>query len=211
MPAIMAAFAGTHAKKVLLYVGTYACQTWATAGAHASRCASNKQLYPRLPYLGPLQQIRVGTTGEGMSATWHLRNCTWLHMNLMAVQLHTVLHASDGHTAAHSFICTSWLYSCIRFYMHLMAMQLRMASYALHGCTAAYGFTCISWLYGCAWLHSCDWLYICTSRLESSTWLHTHFTAVQLNAAERAFDGVCCTWLDHCPYIWPAFIDAILI
>ncbi|KAF5839075.1 Lipase/lipooxygenase [Dunaliella salina] len=38
-----------------------------------SKGSSDAFVYPRLPYLGALQQIRVGTTGEGMSSTWHLR------------------------------------------------------------------------------------------------------------------------------------------
>ncbi len=36
------------------------------------RGSSDVFLYPRLPFLGELQQMRVGTTGEGMGAGWHL-------------------------------------------------------------------------------------------------------------------------------------------
>jgi len=36
------------------------------------RGTSDAFLYPRLPFLGELQQLRVGTTGEGMNAAWHL-------------------------------------------------------------------------------------------------------------------------------------------
>lgn len=47
-----------------------------------SRGSSDTLVYPRLPHVGELLQMRVGTTGQGAFATWHLRQvgmqmCTW--------------------------------------------------------------------------------------------------------------------------------------
>eukprot|EP00878_Enallax_costatus_P040672 GHUV01047012.1.p1 GENE.GHUV01047012.1~~GHUV01047012.1.p1 ORF type:complete len:352 (+),score=79.91 GHUV01047012.1:271-1326(+) len=38
-------------------------------------------LYPRLPYLGKLYQLRVGTDGAGMFAAWHLRQVEVVHVH----------------------------------------------------------------------------------------------------------------------------------
>jgi hypothetical protein len=51
-------------------------------------------VYPALPYLGELQQLRVGTSGEGMFADWHLK-------------LAEVTHIATGKTWR--FACSSWL------------------------------------------------------------------------------------------------------
>jgi hypothetical protein len=48
-------------------------------GQFARGCADTF-VYPRLPFLGELMQLRVGTTGEGMFATWHLRNVEVVHI-----------------------------------------------------------------------------------------------------------------------------------
>lgn len=37
-------------------------------------------MYPRLPYLGELLQVRCGTTGQGLFATWHLRTVEVTHL-----------------------------------------------------------------------------------------------------------------------------------
>ncbi len=41
-----------------------------------ARGAFDTFIYPRLPFLGELQQARVGTTGAGVFATWHLRQAS---------------------------------------------------------------------------------------------------------------------------------------
>jgi hypothetical protein len=38
-------------------------------------------LYPRLPYLGQLHQLRVGCDGSGMFAPWHLRLVEVVHVH----------------------------------------------------------------------------------------------------------------------------------
>lgn len=50
----------------------------ATAGQFA-RGNSDTFVYPRLPHVGDLLQIRVGTNGQGAFATWHLRQVTPWH------------------------------------------------------------------------------------------------------------------------------------
>lgn len=37
-------------------------------------------LYPRLPYVGQLHQLRVGTDGSGLFAAWHLRQVEVTHV-----------------------------------------------------------------------------------------------------------------------------------
>ncbi|GIL93968.1 hypothetical protein Vretimale_245, partial [Volvox reticuliferus] len=45
-----------------------------------SRGSSDTFIYPRLPFLGELLQLRVGTTGAGCFATWHLRQAEVVHL-----------------------------------------------------------------------------------------------------------------------------------
>lgn len=45
-----------------------------------SRGASDTFIYPRLPFLGELLQMRVGTSGAGVFATWHLRQVEVVHL-----------------------------------------------------------------------------------------------------------------------------------
>ena len=45
-----------------------------------SRGSADTFVYPRLPFLGEMVQLRVGTTGEGMFATWHLRTVECVHI-----------------------------------------------------------------------------------------------------------------------------------
>lgn len=45
-----------------------------------SRGSSDTFTYPRLPFLGDLLQLRVGTTGSGVFATWHLRAVEVTHL-----------------------------------------------------------------------------------------------------------------------------------
>ncbi|KAG1662011.1 hypothetical protein FOA52_009500 [Chlamydomonas sp. UWO 241] len=59
-----------------------------------SRGSEDTFVYPRLPFLGELHQVRVGTTGEGMFATWHLR----------AID---VVHVASGERW--SFQCHNWI------------------------------------------------------------------------------------------------------
>jgi hypothetical protein len=37
-------------------------------------------LYPRLPFLGPLHQLRIGTDGSGLFAGWHVRRVEVTHV-----------------------------------------------------------------------------------------------------------------------------------
>eukprot|EP00775_Hariotina_reticulata_P013432 gene13432-13560_t len=55
-----------------------------------SRGHEDTLLYPRLPYLGQLHQLRIGTDGSGMFAAWHLTRVE-------------VVHVQSGH---------SWLFDC---------------------------------------------------------------------------------------------------
>jgi hypothetical protein len=38
-------------------------------------------LYPRLPYVGKLHQLRVGTDGSGLFAAWHLHRVEVTHVH----------------------------------------------------------------------------------------------------------------------------------
>lgn len=45
-----------------------------------SRGCEDVFVYPRMPFLGEILQMRVGTSGEGMFATWHLRSVEVAHI-----------------------------------------------------------------------------------------------------------------------------------
>lgn len=46
-----------------------------------SRACKASFLYPRLPYVGQLHQLRVGTDGSGLFAAWHLRQVEVMHVH----------------------------------------------------------------------------------------------------------------------------------
>ena len=52
-----------------------------STNAQFGRGCSDTFLYPRLPHVGELLQIRVGTTGQGVFATWHLRQVEVVHIS----------------------------------------------------------------------------------------------------------------------------------
>lgn len=46
-----------------------------------SRGCKASFLFPRLPYVGALHQLRVGTDGRGLFAAWHLRQVEVVHVH----------------------------------------------------------------------------------------------------------------------------------
>lgn len=46
-----------------------------------SRGHEDTFLYPRLPYLGQLYQLRIGNDGSGMFAAWHLTRVEVVHVH----------------------------------------------------------------------------------------------------------------------------------
>lgn len=46
-----------------------------------SRGSRDEFIYPNMPFLGGILQLRVGTTGQGMFATWHLRGAEVVHIS----------------------------------------------------------------------------------------------------------------------------------
>jgi hypothetical protein len=71
-------------------------------------------LYPRLPFLGQLHQLRVGTDGSGLFAGWHLRRVE-------------VTHVHTGHRWL--FECHGWLDKRNNYQRLLPAVVLQPAVY----------------------------------------------------------------------------------
>ncbi|GFH11592.1 uncharacterized protein HaLaN_28979, partial [Haematococcus lacustris] len=45
-----------------------------------ARGSHDEFVYPKMPFLGQLTQLRVGTSGEGLFAQWHLRTVEVTHL-----------------------------------------------------------------------------------------------------------------------------------
>ena len=75
-----------------------------------SRGCSDTFVYPRLPYLGEIRQVRVGTTGEGAFPTWHLRNVEVYH---------------EGTRSKWVFDCHNWVDKKCGFQRVLMANRIQ--------------------------------------------------------------------------------------
>ncbi|KAG2501257.1 hypothetical protein HYH03_001064 [Edaphochlamys debaryana] len=76
--------------------------------AQFSRGATDTFIYPRLPYLGELLQLRVGTTGQGAFATWHLRQAE-------------VVHLQSNHRI--NFNCHNWIDKKVNWQRVLVASE----------------------------------------------------------------------------------------
>ncbi|KAG2432966.1 hypothetical protein HXX76_008694 [Chlamydomonas incerta] len=75
--------AGTGAGVFFELIGEYGSSGTVMVQANPnqfSRGASDTFIYPRLPFLGELLQMRVGTSGAGVFATWHLRQVEVVHL-----------------------------------------------------------------------------------------------------------------------------------
>ncbi|KXZ51726.1 hypothetical protein GPECTOR_11g173 [Gonium pectorale] len=75
--------AGTGAGVYFELIGEYGSSgTVAIQGTPEQFCrgSSDTFIYPRLPFLGELLQLRVGTTGAGCFASWHLRQVVVEHI-----------------------------------------------------------------------------------------------------------------------------------
>ena len=75
-----------------------------------SRGCSDTFVYPRLPFLGELRQVRVGTTGEGAYPTWHLRNVEVYH---------------EGTQSKFVFDCHNWIDKKCGFARVLVANRIQ--------------------------------------------------------------------------------------
>ncbi|GLC54185.1 hypothetical protein PLESTB_000832700 [Pleodorina starrii] len=75
--------AGTGAGVFFELIGEYGSSGTVMISAtpqQFSRGSSDTFIYPRLPFLGQLLQLRLGTTGAGVFATWHLRAAEVTHL-----------------------------------------------------------------------------------------------------------------------------------
>lgn len=68
---------GDEGSSGIVYAGAFG---GGCSGAGFERGGAAALLFPRLPHLGALRQLRVGTDGSGAFAAWHLRRVEVVHV-----------------------------------------------------------------------------------------------------------------------------------